>query len=634
MSRRFAVIVLLVALVVGGLVLDRTADEEPLSTTPGVDVTSFPMAPADGSLASTWFCAGGTADEEAFANHVVTVLNTGDAPVTATITAFPGVIAPPPIRPDADELDPDAAPEDEAPDEEAADEEAPEDDASEEDESGAVAAPMSGDPVERPLEIGPRSRRRLALSELVSAPIASALVEAPGSQLIVEHEVSSIHGIDAKPCATTASDEWHFAWGTTAREARELLVLFNPFPDDAIVEGVFSTEDTVREPGRFAGGFVVPGRSTVGIDLGDDVTRREEVAATLTTRTGRIVVDRIVRVNEDGGDRGLTVQTGVTTPQRAWVFPDGLSSETVSETYVVYNPGEAQAEVEIAFTLDRPEENGIPEPIDLSLAPGSHANVDITADGRVPPGVAHAVVVRAANDVPIVAERVISSRGERRRGLSVTTGAPVEAEEWTFAAGSTEAPSEEYLTVLNLDPQVLAELDVVAVVGGQELPIAGLQGVVAEAGERLVLNLSEQIANRGDLAVVVRASEPVVVERGIYQVGEEQRGVSLALGIPSPEGIRVPGDPVDVAVDTDLGDDLDDAPTTDDDGAPEAPDDVELPEPDETIVIDDLDADAEVPVDEDEPSSTSTTGSGDGGSGDGQAPSTTEGGVPDTVAGG
>ena len=73
-------------------------------------------------------------------------------------------------------------------------------------------------------------------------------------------------------------------------------MLFNPFPDDAIVDGVFSTEDGIRQPERFDG-LVVPGRGTVAVDLGDDVTRREEVAATITARNGRIVVDRILRLD-------------------------------------------------------------------------------------------------------------------------------------------------------------------------------------------------------------------------------------------------------------------------------------------------------------------------------------------------
>jgi hypothetical protein len=590
-NRRVPVLVLLAAFVVAGVALDRDRDPATEVTAAEVAPSEFPMAPGEGALTSTWFCAGGTADEEAFADHVVTMLNTTERPLEVDVTAFPGTIAPPAPNAEADALDPEA-------------EEGEGEDAEETEEGegeDAEASTGSTEPVERRIEIGPRSRVRLAMTELVTAPIASALVESAGGGLVVEHEVSSIHGIDAKPCATGASDVWHFAWGTTAREARELLVLFNPFPDDAIVEGVFSTEDTVREPGRFAGGLVVPGRSTVGIDLGDDVTRREEVAATLRTRAGRIVVDRIVRVNEEEGDRGLTVQLGVPEPQRAWVFPDGLVSDVVSERFVVYNPSDELAEVAIELRPDRPEENGIPAPVELSIAPGSHASVDMNEDGRLSAGIPHSAVVRSANDVPIVAERVVSARDTVRRGLSVTTGSPVEATEWTFAAGSTDESSAESITIVNLDAQVLTEVDVLAVVGGQELPVSEMQGVVIEAGERLNVNLSSQIANRDDLAIVVRATEPVVVERILAQVGEDQRGISLAVGVPSPEGIRVPADPVEVAADPAAGDDLEDAPSTDGEGIPRAPDDVELPEPDETIVVD-PDDEADVPAEEgDEP---------------------------------
>ncbi|HAS10043.1 MAG TPA: hypothetical protein DCS55_05905 [Acidimicrobiaceae bacterium] len=588
MNRRLPVLVLLIAFVVAGVVLDRDAADETAVEAATVTPSEFPMAPSPTALASTWFCAGGTADEEAFADHVITMLNTTDGALDVDVTAFPGSVAAPAPGGEADELAPDAE----------ADAAAEEPEEEVEEEPATDPASVSAEPVVRRIEIGPRSRARLALTDLVTAPVASALVESVGGGLVVEHEVSSIHGIDAKPCATGASDEWHFAWGTTAREARELLVLFNPFPDDAIVEGVFSTEDTVREPGRFAGGFVVPGRSTIGIDLGDDVTRRDEVAASLTTRTGRLVVDRIVRVNEDGGDRGLTVQLGVTEPQRTWIFPDGIASEDFRERFVVYNPTDELAEVEIDLRVDRPEENGIPAPVELSIAPGSHATVDMNEDGRLPVGVPHSAVVRSANDVPVVAERVLSSlRTSGRRGLSVTTGSPVEATEWTFAAGSTEEPSAESITIVNLDPQVLTEVDVVAVVGGQELPVADLQGVVVEAGERLNVDLTPKIANRDDLAVVVRATEPVVVERILAQLGEDQRGIALAVGVPSPDGVRVPADPVDLGVEVDLGDDLEDAPTEDDEGIPVAPDDVELPAPDETIVVD-PDDESEVPAED------------------------------------
>ena len=42
----------------------------------------------------------------------------------------------------------------------------------------------------------------------------------------------------------------------------------------------FVTEDGPREPVRFRN-FVVPGKSVVAVDVGDDVTRRDHVSTTV-----------------------------------------------------------------------------------------------------------------------------------------------------------------------------------------------------------------------------------------------------------------------------------------------------------------------------------------------------------------
>lgn len=316
------------------------------------------------------------------------------------------------------------------------------------------------------------------------------------------------------------------------------------------------------------------------------------------------------------------MQTGVPEAQGVWVYPDGFVSEDVREEYVVYNPGEELAEVEITIQLDEPDVNGVPEAVDLSLAPGTHQVVDLAADELIPAGVAHSAVVRSANGVPVVAERVLKSEGSSRKGVSVTTGSPVEAERWAFAAGATTDSSDEWLVLVNLDPQILAEVEITAVAAGQLVPVADLQAVSLEAGSRLAIRLGEKIS-RDDLSVVVTSSEPIVVERGLYRVGEDERGMSNAVGVPAPEGLRIPPDPLDAEVEADLGDDTDPlTPTPDDDQAPTAPDDVELPEPDETIVIDDPDAEAETPTSS-TTSSAPTTAAPDGG-GDG---------VPDTAPG-
>ena len=56
------------------------------------------------------------------------------------------------------------------------------------------------------------------------------------------------------------------------------------------------------------------------------------------------------------------------------------------------------------------------------------------------------------------------------------------------------------------------------------------------------------------LPIQVRSSEPIVVERGLYQRGDDQRGMSNALGVPSADGVRVPPDPLAASADeVDLG---------------------------------------------------------------------------------
>ena len=558
--------------------VDRaTTDDTAVATSPPVvDSSVFPVAADPGTLSSTWFCAGGTADEEAFADHVVVIANPTDEDVTATLTAFAGVIAPPATTADTGETTTTttAAP-----------------------ETTTTTAPA--EPVELAVPVSAHGRKQIALHDLVDAPVASALVEASPGGVVVEHQVSSIHGFDAKPCATSAASTWHFAFGETTVDARELLVLFNPFPDDAIVDGRFSTENGIREPARFDG-LVVPARGTIGVDLGDDVTRRQEVAATITARNGRIVVDRIQRFDSDA-ERGLTVQTGVPEPQDAWVFPDGYVSDGTREEYAVYNPGDQLAEVSIDFVLDDPESNGVPETIDLSIPPGTHQLVDIRADGRVPSGVGHTGIVRSANGVPIVAERALYAEHDSRRGVTVTTGSPVESRRWTFAAGAATGNDDEYLVLVNLDAEILADVDITAVVGGQSVPVSELQGIELGAGERRAIRIGEHINNRPDLTLVVTSSEPIVAERGLYHVGADQRGMSNAVGVPSTDGLRSPADPFAVPAPEDVPDTQ--APG-DDSETPTAPGDVQLPAPDQTIVIENPDAQTE------DPGATSTTAAG------------------------
>ncbi|HEV7763207.1 MAG TPA: DUF5719 family protein, partial [Acidimicrobiales bacterium] len=488
------------------------AEHEPLNT---------PEAQGDHALSSTWYCAAGTAYGDGSAEHTVVVANPTDAEVAGTLTVYPGDVAPP--RP------------------------GPLDDPAAAEATTTTTAPELPDAgrVQEDFSVPARSRVEYRLSDLVTAQLASATVEADSGGVTVEHQVDSPVGSDVAPCASAASPTWYFAWGATSRDARELLVLFNPFPSDVIVDAVFSTEGGVREPLRWQG-LTVPARSVVGVDVGDDVTRREQVSATLRARSGRLIVDRLQVFDGSGDTAGVSVALGQTAPGHDWLFSHGRVGDGVDERIVLYNPGRTTAEVEVSVeavdSAKRP-----PQPFGVVVRPGRYEVVDYADESRVEPGVTHGTAVRSSNGVPVVAERVMTydgpparASGPARRELSITPPTAVAATEWSFpAAGGAEDEVLRY-TVMNPAPDRPARVSLTLFAGGRAVDVPDLSGVTVAPGERVTLELpADALAPVGpDGTVVIHADGPVTAER-----------IVLRDGLPTTIGPGIPVGPGTVALD-------------------------------------------------------------------------------------
>lgn len=317
---------------------------------------------AAGETAGIWYCPAGTAGGRA--DHVVTVGNTGDTTVTGTLTLFSEV---------------------------AGDDEAPE---------------RLSDRT-HPIEVGPDERLRVRLADLYDGNegvFLAALVEtdvAHGPEVRVAHEVSGGHGTATGSCATRGASEWHFAWGATTRDAEDLLVLFNPFPNDVVVDAEFSTPGGIREPLRWQG-LTVPARRVVAVDVGDDVTRRAQVAASLRARSGALVVERLQVFDGSLDVEGMRLSMGRTAPALHQILPGGDRREMV----VLYNPTDESAELEVHVVPDAPDEPP-PLPFGIVLRPGQSETLDYSTEGRVPSGSSYETQVRSLNAVPVVAEQVL-----------------------------------------------------------------------------------------------------------------------------------------------------------------------------------------------------------------------------------
>jgi hypothetical protein len=570
---RLPFVVALAAALGGAVVIDRAAGEEPAPAAaprPAPLLAASPVA----SGASTWFCAAGTATDGGMADHTVVMLNPTERDLAAALTVFTGEVLAPAAAPDAA---PTTAP--------------------------AVGGPEVHRQVAHQVDLPAGGQVVVALGDLVQAPLAAALVEVDGGGVAVEHHVRGEHGADVAPCVTSAAPTWHLAWGSTARDARELVVVFNPFPSPATVDAVFATPDGRREPVRFQG-LPVPGRSVVGIDVGHEVTRADQVAATFEVRSGRVVVERLQQFDGSLGVEGLSLAPAVPAAAGAWAFADGEASTlapttpppdevagapadedaadddaedaagddapaedagdrlATSERMVVYNPGDERAEVEVEVVPSTDEPGPPVPPFSLSVRAGGYQVLDYGEHDRIVAGVPHATIVRSTGGPPVVVERATvdeapvpsteadasqrDDEGDARRGHEITAspGARLAAPAWAFPG---VAALGEGVTVrfafFNPDPDRAVDVRVVPTgaigPGGRNGP-AGTRPVVVPPGARVAVEL-DATASAGTVAAVVEADGPVVVERTV--LAPDGRRLAMGAGIPLAEGAVVLSSP-------------------------------------------------------------------------------------------
>lgn len=509
-ARRWPALLLIIGLLTAAFVYERGDHTDGVATTAtgaladdsltgSSDLArAMPVAAPPGALSSTWFCAGGTATPDGVADHVVVVANPGARVVRGTVTAMGS----------------------------------------------------RGGPAERAITVPAHGRARVALSDLVEAPYASALVELGAGAVAVEHEVQGPDGRDAAPCASSASDRWYFAAGATTRDAEEVLVLFNPFADDATVDISFATDEGRRVPQAFQG-FQVPGRSVVAARVTDQVTVRAQVSTEVVARVGRVVVDRIQTYDGSGAStteeaaaeeayrpQGLTVTLGVPRPSPTWLFPFGAKEDGVHERFVIYNPGTEEVEVDVAVRLVDPARNGELDPFLVTIAARSFQVLDLDDEDRVPPDVDHATVVTSRRGEPIVVERLLATEDPfASTGTAASTGVPLVAPRWVFASGSSRRRRvAERIAVQNPSGRpVRVRVEAFATGDGSLEPIEGLSPVTIGPYGHVQLRLSSASA-APNLSVLVSADGPVAAERADFRV--DTTGVSTAPGIPLAEGLR------------------------------------------------------------------------------------------------
>ena len=512
---RFPALVVVLALLVGAVLVERReVDPAEVATAPTDLARLAPVASAPDARSSTFYCAGGTARgstepieppadqtaaDETAADDATTA---GTAPAG---TAPPGETAVNPtdvVVPVVAEHTVTIA------------------NLSDTDQQATVTAiPNVGDPAVETTTVPARTRSTIVVSDLVTAPFASALVETNGGSVAVEHQVEGPTGRSVAPCASSASASWYFPAGTTRLGTRHIYSVFNPFPQQAVVDFSFMVEEeggrqATRESDRLEGIVVPPGR-VVAVDITDIITVRDQVATTVTTRSGlgRVVVDQLqVSDGRSEWPENLSLTLGAPAPATTWLFADNRPlGEGVETSFVAFNPGSTDAELELYVEVDAQAVGSAIEPFVVTVRAGQYASVPVGADTRIPVGIGAFVVAVSRNEVPVVVERVMrQTEPVDPDGATFTMGSPVLARDWLVPIGGIEGQESMQLSVANPSVSETVTLTVEAVGEGDAAALSDVDQVSLAPGARTVVDLSEA-QGAAVLMLRVTASGPIVV---------------------------------------------------------------------------------------------------------------------------
>jgi len=403
------------------------------------------------------------------------------------------------------------------------------------------------------------SQSTVDVDAFVTAAFASVVVEIDGGQGFVEQIASDPTGTSIAPCADDTSSEWHLADGFTAGGSVETLVLTNPYDDPVVADLTFSTDDGFSEPNEFTGFSVSP--NSVKVIAVAELGNRDEpiIAASVTTRSGRLVVGREQQF-AGGGRQGYDMSLAAPALREQWWFVDGERGAGITETFSIYNPTDSDVSVSPIFLglpaefdgggfaqIDVPARQVVVfEPFEGASDDTADSNDDVAdVDGgetgstdffttRIPNG-RHAVVFGTLSDPSVVIERVLTRQVGDDIVTTVVQGAPTRLDgfvpnRWHIGVGPDQ-PTEDALIVYNVDFEQ-ASITIEAVGPGGPSPIPSLTDIPLAPGAVLTIDLVAPDALGQEL--IVNATNRVFIERSLDR-GGDLAGRSGSWPLPASE---------------------------------------------------------------------------------------------------
>jgi hypothetical protein len=214
-------------------------------------------------------------------------------------------------------------------------------------------------------------------------------------------------GSDVATCSSVVADEWYVISGDTQADALDQLVIYNPLPTDAVVDLRFASE---AEVGPYASpelsGLVVPAASSILIEIGEHVRRRDIVAATVQARLGRVVVDHLQTFDGSSGRLGFSAHLATATSSTVWYHPVVRLGDDARVSVMVANPTDVATAVDVTVVTGEGKVGSVA----ISVGPYDVTRVDVRSnlEEDIAPGTLVAapglfgIIVQSSDGIPIV----------------------------------------------------------------------------------------------------------------------------------------------------------------------------------------------------------------------------------------
>jgi hypothetical protein len=384
-----------------------------------------------------------------------------------------------------------------------------------------TAVPVGAAAHSTAVSVAAHSQIGVVPTQVATGDEVAATVVMDGGGVGVSQVVSGPLGYSVSPCASTTSDQWFFADGSTA-SGPLLLALFNPARTTAVVDIAFVSSSGVVQPPAYQG-IDVPGNSLVVENVGDHLRNVTDLATTVSALSGEVVAAQTQSYGSPGAG-GPSVVLGALRPAPRWSFAQNTDVTGGATVFHIFNPSSRPVRLQVRFALQQ----GQAEPLVVRVAGQSVAIFDTAKVTRLPADIPYAVTFSARRGAGVIVARGIAApAGTSPPQLGEVSGSPGEAERFLLPAVTSPA-TQVSLAVVDLHATA-ATVTVSMFSQGRTVPVPGFAHRVVRPGTPLIVTPAVGSAI-GAQPVLLTADAPVAVEIDALPVGSS--GIVVIPALP------------------------------------------------------------------------------------------------------